>query len=372
MDDLLAAWKKVRSAGGCLVGCFPLYPPLELFHSFGLTPVVLWAMGDARPALAASDAHVQPYACRIARFLTGFVLDHGPGLFDALFMYNACDTLRNLPEIVTQGLEARSAHIPFFRIHVPAVAPAGAHAPHYLQARVRTLIEGLERFCRRPFSETDFQASARLYSRQRSLCRSLEDLCAQGKIPFSLASPLLERAHHTDVETHIRELEEAIDQHRDSRPAVTGVRVMVSGIQAPPRRILEAIDACGLVVASNDVATMARTYASSPEPCPDVYGYLGRFYSAHHPCTTILPSSDLRLENLRSVIRRRRIRGFIVFAEKFCEYEYFEIPQISSLLAEEGVKTLVVEMAADDEENLMPHITRIEAFAETLTHGTGG
>ena len=34
----------LKSQGHRVVGCFPLYPPLELVHSMGLTPVILWGL----------------------------------------------------------------------------------------------------------------------------------------------------------------------------------------------------------------------------------------------------------------------------------------------------------------------------------------
>mgnify|MGYP007068929704 CR=1 FL=1 len=104
VKDLLTTLSGMRAGGRRLIGCFPLYPPLELFHSFGLTPVVLWGMRDAVRDYATSDRHVQNYACQVARALTGFVIERGPGLFDELFMYNACVTLWNLPEIIAACL----------------------------------------------------------------------------------------------------------------------------------------------------------------------------------------------------------------------------------------------------------------------------
>jgi hypothetical protein len=53
-----------------VIGCFPLYPPLELFHSMGLAPVVLWGLRDAIPSLSLADRHLQSYVCSVARRLT--------------------------------------------------------------------------------------------------------------------------------------------------------------------------------------------------------------------------------------------------------------------------------------------------------------
>lgn len=365
MDGILETLSGMKAAGRRLIGCFPLYPPLELLHSFGLTPVTLWGMRDAVRDYATSDRHVQIYACQVARALTGFVIDNGPGLFDALFMYNACDTLRNLPEIVQAGIRETGADLPVFRLHVPALSPDRTGSRDYLRDRLRLLMADLERFTGRPFSEGAFAESAALYAKQRSLCREVDALCAGGRIPFAEVAPLLERAHFMDVREHIALLEEAVTRCAGLPGNGSGVRIMVSGIQAPPVGLLKVMDTSGLTVAANDTATLARSYGTSPEGSAPL-DYYAAFYFDHHPCTTILPAGDRRMALLDRSIREDGIRGVVFFGEKFCEYEYFEIPYLQETLTTRGVATLFLELGADDLANLMPLRTRIEAFAEIV------
>lgn len=366
MCDALDAMTAMRKQGRRLVGCFPLYPPLELIHSFGLTPVVLWAMRDAVAGYSTSDRHVQSYACQVARTLTEFVLDKGPGLFDALFMYNACDTLRNLPEILDAGLREKEAAVPVFRLHVPALPQDRSGAREYLRDRVSSVVSDLERFTGRAFSADAFASSTALYGKQRALCRAVDALCAGGRMPFAAGAPLLEQAHFRRVEDHVALLEEALTRYGDRPADTSGVRVMVSGIQAPPAGLTEVMDASGLTVAVNDIATMARSYGDGPAPAADPAQYYCDFYFSHPPCTTMLPAGDRRVAFIRRRAREHAVRGLIIFGEKFCEYEYFETPHIQEVLGAEGVATLSVELGADDLTNLMPARTRIEAFAEML------
>ena len=365
MNGILETLSGMKTGGRRLIGCFPLYPPLELLHSFGLTPITLWGMRDAVRDYGTGDRHVQNYACQVARALTGFVIDNGPSLFDALFMYNACDTLRNLPEIVHAGIRETGADLPIFRLHVPALSPDRTGAKDYLRDRLRLLMADLERFTGRPFSAKAFAESAALYAKQRSFCREIEALCAGGKMPFAAAAPLLERAHFMDVREHIALLEEAVTHHAGLPENGSGVRVLVSGIQAPPVDLLRVMDASGLTVAANDIATMARSYGTSPTGS-DLLDYYAAFYFDHHPCTTILPAGDRRIKLLGQRVQEDGIRGVVFFGEKFCEYEYFEIPYLQETLNTRGVATLFLELGADDLANLMPLRTRIEAFAEIV------
>jgi len=50
-----------------VIGCFPLYPPLELLHSFGLNPFILWNFGNSFRKTPASDRHVRTYVCSAGR-----------------------------------------------------------------------------------------------------------------------------------------------------------------------------------------------------------------------------------------------------------------------------------------------------------------
>lgn len=52
--------------------------------------------------------------------------------------------------------------------------------------------------------------------------------------------------------------------------------------------------------------------------------------------------------------------------EKFCEYEYFEFPYLQKHLRQKGLRTLLLEFAIDDDQNLGQVRTRIEAFSEMI------
>ena len=119
MNSLNRRLKSLKDNGRKLVGCFPLYPPVELFHSFNLEPLVLWGLKPFYPLTARSDLHLQSFVCSVGRHLAEFVLSEAGGLLDGIFMYNACDTLRNMPEILRCGLEDNGRQVPIFKIHIP-------------------------------------------------------------------------------------------------------------------------------------------------------------------------------------------------------------------------------------------------------------
>ncbi len=356
----------IKAKGHTLLGCFPLYPPVELFHSFGLTPVVLWGLEQDIRDLSLSDRHLQPYTCQVARCLTEFVLSRARGLFSALFMYNACDTLRNLPEIIESALDEESP-LPILRLHVPAVSLDHAYAAGYLRGRIEELTADLENLTGRQYSGDAFTRSVELYRRQRSLCIQLEERQGQGSLSFADCAEVLMAGSLLPVEEHIALLEARLRKTADTGSEGLGhSNIMISGILPPPRHLLETIEKAGLTVAANDIASLRRSYAYAPAATTDAGAYYEDFYRDHHPCTTILPSADSRAEHILKTAREKNVKGFIFFEEKFCEYEYFEVPHIEQMLKSSGIQCLCLETADGGGGQTGANQTRIETFAEML------
>jgi len=373
MGEILATLCELKNQGRRLVGCFPLYPPLELLHSFGLTPVTLWGLSSEVTDLRKSDRHLQNYTCHVARCLTEFVLGDAHALLDALFMYNACDTLRNLPEIIEEGLKEEGARLlPLFRLHVPAVAKERTGVRAYLKDRVTSMVCDLEEFTGRPFSPETFLASIDLYRSQRELCAEIEDAACRGMVPFPTFVRILQLAHVLPVEAHLELLDAEIPEEDDLPPHdLRHPGVMISGILPPPRQLLETMEASGLRVVANDIASLKRSLGYNPAPTADPGEYYGDFYLNHYPCSTLLASSDRRIETIRRAVHDSGAEGFIFFGEKFCEYEYFEFPHLEGMLRAQGIQTLFLELTGQTGEGLDAPRNRLEAFAEMLKGQAG-
>ena len=369
MKSAQAMIEQLRKGGKPVVGCFPLYPPLELMHSMGLLPVVLWGLRDSVSDTRDADRHVQPYACSVARQLAQFVIADGPGLLDGLFFYNACDTLRNLPELLREGIAcSRRITPPMFRVHVPMKEDG---ASGYLASEIGNLIKALQASYDVSFSEERFARSVSLYERARWLCRRLEDAVAEGVLTFAGFSAALARANFLAVEDQIALLESTLADCEGSITQPSATRVIASGILPPPPVICDLIEQAGLRVAGNDIASMHRSYAFSPEVWDDVRDYYVAFYRDHFPCTTLLHTADRRVDAVVDIVSRRDADAFVFVGEKFCEYEYFELPYLEQQLKESGVPVLSIEVSIDDDGSAETFRTRIDAFAELLSGREG-
>jgi benzoyl-CoA reductase/2-hydroxyglutaryl-CoA dehydratase subunit BcrC/BadD/HgdB len=366
MDGPLAT---LAQDGRPIIGCLPLYPPEELVHSFGAVPAVLWGFKDAIRRTPEADGHIQNYVCSIVRNVAEFLLTEDSASLSGLLFYNACDPIRNLPEIIADGRKLRRMKMPaVFRIHVPVQALGRDYGGAYLAAEVRDLVGAFEDFFKRDFSPNRFSESVSRYDEMRRLARDADELVTGGAASFSEFSALMMKNTRLGVEERIARLsafgKRGVAKAAPKRDRTTK-RVVLTGIHPPSPEVILMIEAAGMTVVGNDIAALSRSYGAGPGPTGDPADYYVRFYRDHFPCTTLIGSSDVRVDRLLALVGEREAAGLIVIGEKFCEYENFEIPNVTRRLGERGIKTLVLEISAED-KNLGPIKTRIEAFGEML------
>lgn len=361
----LSAISRQKTAGKTVIGCFPLYPPLEIFDSMGFLPVVLWNLKADLPDLLESDKHIQNYACGIARELVQFVLSDAAGCLDGFFSYNACDTLRNLPEIIASSNKEASRDVPMLRMHVPQVNRTQTDPDKYIKNEISRLIGDIEKAFGRAFSAQSFQQSIESYAKMRALCLDAEKRVAQGSLSFSSLCNVVLSGYFLPVEEQITNLLDwmATDE---TAPARKGPGIMVSGIMPPPFYVMQAMEKAGLRVVANDVASMRRSYGYSLKITDNPGEYYTDYFANRFPCTTLLYQSDARLKTFMDMVESSGARGVIFSGEKFCEYEYFEFPYLEKRLKDKGIPVLRLEFSVDDIKNTEAYSTRVEAFAELL------
>ena len=366
MTDFTDSLKDLKNDGRRVMGCYPLYPPVELLHSMGFNPIIMWNLRDSIKSLIESDKHLQVYACSVARYMIEFI-QLNSSLLDGIVSYNACDTLRNMPEIVNCMLHDNRKSIPSFGFHVPAVSfEQSAEAKNYIGIQLNKLIAKIEKEYGIKFSGDKFAESIELYMVMRNLCIEMDSHVSKGIIPFDVFCESLGEGYFISVEKHIEKLNSLLKEYSSVSKKSEHKRIILSGILNPPVGITKMFETCGLSVAGNDIAMLKRSYAFTPETTTDPVKYYSSFYQEHFPCTTILFSSDRRIDELKRLIETCDADGFVFVGEKFCEYEYFEIPFVEKKLKEWNIPSLFIEISTEDRDNLAQYKTRIEAFSEIL------
>ncbi len=256
-----------------IFGCLPLYAPLELFHSFGLNPVTLWGFRGPAPL---GDAHLQSFACSVARRLVDFVLSDTGRDLNGLFAYNACDTIRNLPEILQAGLREAGREVPVFTMHLPQYDSMIGRGQDYLRMEIKQLIASLEQVYHAHFDWAKFQASAQLFQQRRQLARQLEEHVTRSRVKFTDFARLLAESAVVPIETQIAQLQAAlktVDVYSEPPEVEYQNKTIISGILPPPPAISAHIEDAGFRVVGNDVAVLNRSYAESPVIGDDAMEY---------------------------------------------------------------------------------------------------
>ena len=144
------AWRK---AGGKAVGCFPVYTPQEIVHSFGMLPVAMQGGGE-NLEISRADAALGSFLCSISKSTLEMALTGLLDPFDAFVFPYVCDVSRNLDGIFSRVLPDHPSHM----LHLPQNFTSPATIP-FLVAEYRRLIEKLERVAGRPFSQDALRAS---------------------------------------------------------------------------------------------------------------------------------------------------------------------------------------------------------------------
>ena len=354
-----------------IVACFPLYPPLELLDSLGFHPIIPWNLKPHIHNTDQSDRHVQNYVCSVARHLVEYLLTDGMEYIDGIVAYNACDTLRNIPEIIQSGLDERNTSIPIFTYHIPMTGAVGRSQPDYVREYIHNEINRLTRKLEAAFSVSfsapRFLESVETYNAVRGLYRTLSGLLSEGQIDFPRFVTLLSDVLFMPISEQFSTLSAAVDGLKDAPRKEDGAsRIIVSGILPPPPAVIEAMERSGLRVVGEDLAIFRRSFSYLPTPVKEPGDYYAGFYKNHYPCTTLHYLADQRIDAILTLCRDLQADGFVFLGEKFCEYEYFEFPHLEKKLKELGIKPLALEFSIDDSEHIGAVSTRIEAYSELL------
>ena len=372
MQPLSDLKESVHKANKKLLACFPLYPPVELFYAAGFLPVVLWGLKKSTDSLNESDSHLQNFSCSVSRHLIQFLLSGAYKEFDGIFYYNACDTLRNLPEIIAEGLKEKGAEIPFYSVHIPAGGIIHDCAGKYFKEQISSLSGKLNNNGEN-LTPACFRESTELYNKIRTHYQELEGQVRRGEMSYTTFTEIIAAGNFSLPETHLAQLQSSqstltsqFTPLPDTKKRREQPGILISGILPPSPEIIKVIESSGLRIVGNDVATQRRSYGYIPEPQTDPFDFYASYYNNRHPCPTLLYTADRRIEELSDYIDEIEARGIIFAGEKFCEYEYLEYPYLEKLFKKKNIPTLTLEFTAEDPPDLSALKTRIEAFAELL------
>lgn len=359
------AWKG-HSAGRALVGCFPVYSPVELFHAGGMLAVGL-AGGGNRMEIAHADARFQSFVCSIVKSTLEQGMIGTLAEFDALVFHSICDPARNLASVYQRNFPDKKIEY----IHFPQNL-AAPEASTYLANEYKRVATSMSEVTGRVASAQDLRHSIAVYNEVRALIRELYAL--RSAAPHKLATrelyPLVRYGHVAPPEQHASLLRRALEgvAARDARPR-DRARVILTGsfCEQPPLDLIAAIEDSGCYLVDDDFLLGRRWFTRDVDACAeDPFEALADAYINHSVPTSV--KHDTRISKSEKLVERAKANkadAVIVLCAKFCEPALFEYPLHRQALQHAGIPHIFLEF--EEKMWMFDKVkTEIETFVESL------
>ena len=351
--------------GGKVIGCFPVYAPVEVPYALGMLPIGLFGGGN-RVEIANADSRFQSFICSIVKSTMELAFVGKLDIVDGLLFHSICDPARNLSSIMERNFPQR----PAVYVHLPQNLTS-PHAAAYLAAELRRVAGELEPIAGRSISDDALRGAVAAYEVVRSLLRDLYALRAQApeRLTTGELYTVARLATLMDPKDSAVVLARTLEQakRREAR-AKDRIRVVVVGsfCEQPPLELIESLEESGCYIVGDDLLQGWRWATQPVTRDPDPYLALARAYvdgSAH-----LSTKHDLRRPRAAALIesaKRERADAVIFLGAKFCEPGLFDYALYRRALDEQGIPHLFLEF--EEKMWLYDRIRgEVETFVESM------
>ncbi|MDE3111982.1 MAG: 2-hydroxyacyl-CoA dehydratase [Chloroflexota bacterium] len=351
--------------GGKVIGCFPVYAPVEVPYSLGMLPIGLFGGGN-RVEIANADSRFQSFICSIVKSTLelGFIgkLD----VLDGLMFHSICDPARNLASVMGRNFPQRPAVF----VHLPQNFQSPL-AAQYMATELRRAADELGAIAGRKARDEDLAAAIVAYDKVRELQRRLYALRSSSpeRISTSELYTLSRLATLMDPKDVAPILEAALAGaiKRTERPK-DRIRVVLAGsfCEQPPLELIESLEQAGCYIVDDDFLLGWRTQRHPIEVNGDPFLALGNAYvnDSHH----LSPKHDLRKPRAAGLIesaKANRADAVIFLGAKFCEPGLFDYALYRKALETSSIPHLMLEF--EEKMWLYDRIrSEVETFVESM------
>ena len=363
----VAGWK-LGSPGRKVVGCYPVYTPVELVHAAGMLPVLVAGSGGI-PGIRQSEKHLQAFVCAIGRSTTE-LLDRGMlDVLDAMLFPSVCEISRSL-----NGVMSRLAgEKPFVYVQFPQNLDS-AHSLDFLVCELNRVREILERLGGKPIPDDAIRASFAVYNKRAELLKALDHARMEQSPRISASRYYALRLAGMAIppEEHIELLSRAVDAlGKDDTIPSARLRMTLVGAfcERPPISIIEKFEQFGVSIVGDDML-LGQRWWTGPLPLEgDPILALAKHYLENSIETSVVHRADPKAIYSR-VLReahQREADGVIVASAKFCHPALSDIACIVKACEERSVPYIRLEFT-EDMTVFAPVLLQLEALLEARTN----
>jgi benzoyl-CoA reductase subunit C len=314
----IAEWRKANPQGK-VVGCFPVYTPVELVHAAGMFPVLVAGAGG-QLGMHQVGSLLQAFICSVGRSTPELANAGKLDDIDAMLFPSICEISRGL-----SGVMARQApDKPFLYIHFPQNLES-KHTSDYLVNELGRVKAALEKLGGKKIGDKAIRESFKVYNRRAELLEKLDWVRSDHPERLSCSDYYVLRFAGMGIlpEEHIAILEEALNAVEESADRPVGkLRMILVGAfcERPPAAMIEAYESAGVSIVADDMLLGQRWWM---EPLPisgDPLKALADHYIGRTVVSSVVHLSDpfAICDAVRQRVKERRADGVIVLAAKFC------------------------------------------------------
>ncbi|MBI2352200.1 MAG: 2-hydroxyacyl-CoA dehydratase [Deltaproteobacteria bacterium] len=359
-----AKWK-ANHPGSKVIGCYPVYTPVEIIHAAGMLPVGIIGGGN-RLEIAHADSRFQSFVCSIVKSTLELGLTGKLQFLDGIVFHSICDPARNLGSVFKRNFPQLLVEY----IHFPQNM-ASPHTVNYLAAEYQKLKTSYEQLAGKPITDENLRKSIRLYNEQRKLIRELYRIRRETPQNLSTLETYILTRIGTFIppEEHIAGLKQALAAagQRDERPK-DRIKVVLEGsfCEQPPLELIEGLEAAGCYILDDDFLLGWRFFEQDIPSEGDPIQNLARAYINQSVYSGVKHDTrERKSKHLIDKVKETGASAVVILAAKFCEPALFDYALYRRALEKEGIPHLYLEF----EEKMWifdKARTEVETFVESM------
>lgn len=350
LDRYLAEGKKV-------VAVAPVYTPEEIIHSMGMVPMGVWG-GDI--PVNEAKMYYPAFICSVMQTILELGIKGSYKGVSAIVIPSLCDSLKTLG----QNWKYAVKDIAF----IPMTYPQNRKPEYgikFTKAGYERVIKDLETATGCRFSMDCLKESNRIYNAHNAVMREFSRIAAESNITASQRNDVFKSAWFMRKEEHTAMVKELIECLKKDESKQEGVRVLVSGILADAKGLLEIFDRNQMRVVADDVAAESRQYQTDIPDMDDALSALAHKFANMDHCTLLYDSDKKRVDNVIKLAKENHADGVVVLMTKFCDPEEFDYVPIKRACEKAGLAHINVEVDRQMVDYQQAN-TMLQAFGEMI------
>ncbi len=362
--DYVAQWKAEHPASK-VVGCYPVYTPVEIVHAAGMLPVGIVGGGN-RLEIAHADSRFQSFVCSIVKSTLELGLTGKLKSVDGMVFHSICDPARNLASVYKRNFPNMAIEY----IHFPQNM-ASQSTEDYLLAEYQRLKSGYETLSGTAVTDEKLRHSIGVYNEQRRLMRELYRIRTETPQNLSTVESYVLTRIGTLIppEEHIAILKDAIADIRKRNEKIKDrIRVVLEGsfCEQPPLELIEGLEAAGCYILDDDFLLGWRFFSEDIPLEGDPMRNLARAYIHQSVYSGVKHDTrEPKSKHLIDKVKETKASAVLILVAKFCEPALFDYALYRRALEKEGIPHLYLEF----EEKMWifdKARTEVETFVESM------